>query len=298
MLFSRIAVAIDDSEPSERAAAFAIRLAVQEHGSLTLIHAVDWVSAVSTLEAGLSVADPSPIIDALRTEGRALLAKASAEARAAGLTCDEQLAEARPIDAILGAAKQADALVIVMGTHGRGGIGRVILGSVAEGVLRASEIPVLTIHPTDTLPAAPQRLAQNVLVAVDGSDPSDAAVRVAVTQLPKEGRRTTFCFNIDHAAVEDTFGEHPAEVRERLEGISRLALDRALEYAREYQVPAEGVLVEGNTVDSIVAEANRRSADMIVLGSHGRKGLERLFLGSVAEGVLRKAKVPVLIVRG
>ncbi len=297
MLFSHIAVAIDDSEPSERAAAFAIRLAAQEQGRLTLVHAVDWVSAVSTMEAGLSVADPSPVIEALRTEGRALLADASAQARAAGVTCDEQLVEARPVDAILTATKQADALVIVMGTYGRGGIGRVILGSVAEGVLRASEIPVIMIHPSDVLPAAPQRLVQNVLVAVDGSDPSDAAVRVAVTELPKEGRRTTFCSNIDHTAVDDTFGVHPAAERERLEGLAKLALDRALEYAREYQVPAEGVLLEGKTAESIVAEAERRNADTIVLGSHGRKGLERLFLGSVAEGVSRKAKVPVLIVR-
>src|SRR6185312_6692453 len=150
-LFSRIVVGVDDSEPSQRAVDFALRIAAQYKGQVTAVHGVDWASAVSSLEAGLSVADPQPVVDALRTEGRALLANVTAQARSAGIACDEQLIDGTPVDAILTAAKKAGALVIVLGTHGRGGFARLVLGSVAESTIRSSEIPVLAVHPKDEL---------------------------------------------------------------------------------------------------------------------------------------------------
>lgn len=146
-VFARLLVAIDDSEPSQRAAEFAIRLAAEKHAQLICVHAVDWVPAVSSMEVGLSVADPEPIIEALRTEGRALLDNVEAQAKAANVACDARLVELRPIDAILEAAKETKADVIVVGTHGRHGMARAVLGSVAEGVLRASTIPVLVVPP-------------------------------------------------------------------------------------------------------------------------------------------------------
>lgn len=283
-LFSRILVAVDDSEPSQRALAFAIRLATQYEGALTCVHGVDWAAAVSTLEAGLSAEDPTPIVEALRTEGKALLARACAQARGAGIACDEQIVEDKPEDAILSAARNADSLVIVLGTHGRGGIGRAVLGSVAEGVVRRSETPVLAIHPANALaPEGPP--FKNVLVAIDEGEPSEAAVRIAVTLLPQDGHQLTFC------TVVTEPGEGPSAK-------AQLTLDRALEYAREYHVTAESCMLSGKPTDSIVAAASERQADLIVVGTHGRKGLERLFSGSVAESVLRSAQIPVLIVHG
>jgi nucleotide-binding universal stress UspA family protein len=177
-LFSRIIVGVDDSEPSQRAVDFALRIAAQYKGQVTAVHGVDWASAVSSLEAGLSVADPQPVVDALRTEGRALLANVTAQARSAGIACDEQLIDGTPVDAILTAAKKAGALVIVLGTHGRGGFARLVLGSVAESTIRSSEIPVLAVHPKDELPPASQPLFEKVVAAVDSHE-SGRAVQIA-----------------------------------------------------------------------------------------------------------------------
>ncbi len=284
-LYSRLAVAVDDSEPAQRALAFAIRLSAEAKGHLTCVHGVDWAAAVSTLEAGLSVADPTPVVDALRTEGKALVAQACAQARAAGVECDEKVVEDRAAEAVLSGARGADALAIVLGTHGRGGIGRAVLGSVAETVIRTSDVPVLAIHPSDALPPAGRPVFENVLVAVDDAETSDAAVHVAVTLLPKDGHQLTFCTIVTEA------GEGPSAK-------AQLALDRALEYARQYHVAAESCTLAGKAADSILAAAAERRVDLVVLGTHGRTGLERLFSGSVAESVLRGASVPVLIVHG
>lgn len=146
-MLGKILVAIDDSEPSERATEFAIRLAAEQHAQLICLHAVDWVPAVSTMEVSFTVADPEPVVEALRSEGRALIEKVSAQAKAANVPCDARLVELRPLDAILDTVKETQADVIVVGTHGRHGVARAVLGSVAEGVLRASPVPVIVVPP-------------------------------------------------------------------------------------------------------------------------------------------------------
>ena len=148
-LFSNIVVPVDDSEPALHAAALAMHIAVQEKGRITFVNGVDWVAAVSNLEASLSPADPAPLVDALHTEGRALLARASAQARAAGVACDERLIDGKPVDAILQAVHETGAPLVVMGTHGRSGVARALLGSVTAAVLRSGEVPVLAVHPAD-----------------------------------------------------------------------------------------------------------------------------------------------------
>lgn len=145
-LFAHILAAVDDSEPSRRAVATAVAAAVQYKAALTFVHAVDWVGPVSQLETSSSgPADPTDLIDALRQEGQALISEAVEAAKRAGVTPDHRIIEDRPLDAILAAAKDVGASVIVLGTHGRSGISRLLLGSVAEGVLRASHIPVLVV---------------------------------------------------------------------------------------------------------------------------------------------------------
>lgn len=180
-LFSQIVVGVDDSEPSQRAVDFALRIAAQYKGHVTAVHGVDWASAVSSLEAGLSVADPQPVVDALREDGRALLAKVTAQARSAGIACDEELIDAKPVDAILTAAQKAGALVVILGTHGRGGIARFVLGSVAETVIRMSDIPVLAVHPNDALPPSPGPLFENVLAAID---PHESGQTIQMAKVP------------------------------------------------------------------------------------------------------------------
>jgi nucleotide-binding universal stress UspA family protein len=79
----------------------------------------------------------------MRESGRKILAAASARAKALGVTATERLIDDRPVDAVTDAIGQNNATLLVVGTHGRHGLGRLLLGSVAEGVLRQSTVPVL-----------------------------------------------------------------------------------------------------------------------------------------------------------
>jgi nucleotide-binding universal stress UspA family protein len=145
-LFSHIVVAVDESEPSEGAVALALDLAKQNKGEVTFVHAIDWVDPVSRMEASsVDVADPEVLVEALRTEGRALSERVQARAQAAGIPCKVELIEDKPVAAILSGAKEAGAGIIIIGTHGRRGVARFVLGSVAEGVVRESAIPVLMV---------------------------------------------------------------------------------------------------------------------------------------------------------
>lgn len=136
-------------------------------------------------------------------------------------------------------------------------------------------------------------------VALDGSACSDHALELAL-QLARAGdSRLGLCSVADPSGLYGAI--EPPELMERtLEEIHRQArrvVDEGLERARAAGVAAEGAVLEGEPVYEIVAYAKRIGASAIVVGTHGRSGLPRLFMGSVAEGVLRSATLPVLTVR-
>lgn len=143
---------------------------------------------------------------------------------------------------------------------------------------------------------------QRILVAVDGSDVSDRALDEAL-KLAKEQQAQV---RIVH--VVDTMPPMTGEgvvyfdaYRQSALEAGRQVLDTAIARARQAGVEAEPMLVETRAQHpsrSIVEEARRWPADLIVIGTHGRTGLSHLLLGSVAEGVVRHALIPVLIVRG
>jgi nucleotide-binding universal stress UspA family protein len=147
---------------------------------------------------------------------------------------------------------------------------------------------------------------KQILVAVDGSNTSDAALQRAL-ELAQEGRarlRVVHVIDSPYDYPDALYGFIPGDVEELRQAWQKLGredLDQALGAARQAGVEAESALLElaGRRVSTtIVDEAQRWGADLIVLGTHGHRGLDRLLLGSVAEGVSRTAGVSVLLVRG
>ena len=140
---------------------------------------------------------------------------------------------------------------------------------------------------------------RTMLLAFDGSACAQAAFETALRLAKAEEARLVICTVVDPIQVA---GEHaPAPptqqaLDEERAGVAQ-ALDAAAERVRAAGVTVETVVAEGEPVYEIIECAKRRAADAIVIGTHGRSGLERLFLGSVAEGVLRGAHVPVVVVR-
>ena len=143
MTFARILVAVDASPQGEAALALASRLAADQHAALTIATVVG--------RPGTFYAPPDvvvdPAIDArVAEQADALLTRAAAVAREAGVEAETCRREGSVLDAILACITEHRADLVVVGTHGRSGIARVLQGSVAEGVLRGTTIPVLVAH--------------------------------------------------------------------------------------------------------------------------------------------------------
>lgn len=145
-MYKRILVPIDGSDTGQRGLKEAITLAVEQKATLCLVHVTSDFPLMGEMVGAIDV---SKYRDGLNQYGLGVLENAKALARSAGLQVETELLEpdgGRVADAILRAAKSTACDLIVIGTHGRRGIGRILLGSDAENVLRASPVPVLLVR--------------------------------------------------------------------------------------------------------------------------------------------------------
>ena len=157
-MFKQILVAIDGSPTGNRGLKAAMELASSHAASLTVLHVVDDMQSVSYIgDMGYVPADyVDKLLDDLRAAGRKILAKAEGAARAAGVETKSLLVESRGgsiADAILAQARKLRADTIVLGTHGRRGLRRALMGSDAEAVLREARVPVLLVRALAREPA-------------------------------------------------------------------------------------------------------------------------------------------------
>jgi nucleotide-binding universal stress UspA family protein len=143
-MFKSILVAVDASEAAQSALGYACDLAKAGNAKLALVNVVD----VSKLLAVAGYETPYPVdtIDVMRDESKQILGDAEKICSGAGLTVTSTTSEGDAVDEILKSADDAGADLIVLGTHGRQGLSRLFIGSVAEGVLRRSHVPVLVVR--------------------------------------------------------------------------------------------------------------------------------------------------------
>ncbi len=193
---------------------------------------------------------------------------------------------------ILHVAHDRHSDLIVMGTHGRTGVRRMVAGSVAISVLRQAECPVLALRSADHPHAS--KPIDAILHATDFSEDSEAALRVARSLARHHGARLI----ILHVATLEvlTDGTNAAEVdpreyRDALEQIKQ-RVD-----GPDLKQPVETMLKRGFPAEGIIEAADEVGCDLIVMGTHGRTGLRRLLMGSVAEFVVPRANCPVMVLK-
>lgn len=184
---------------------------------------------------------------------------------------------------------------IVMGSHGRTGLARAVLGSVAERVVQHAPCSVLIARPV-TRPGI-------VLVATDLSDPSLPAISAGMAEAKRRGARLIVVTVFEWAAplmvpFAGVMGALPALPNAEAQAQARDSLRQMLADAvTRAGAVAEARVLDGSPASEIVAHAEEISAELIVVGTRGRTGLARLALGSVAERVIRSAGCSVLAVR-
>jgi nucleotide-binding universal stress UspA family protein len=143
-----------------------------------------------------------------------------------------------------------------------------------------------------------RRCIERVFVATDDSEPSEAAIETAFRLPPEDRLNLIFCSvaDVDHERKSDALESDDVMLGNRLTARAETIADRAVALALARGIAAESRVLEGDPSEALVAAAVQEQADLIVLGSHGRRGMQRLLLGSVAETVVRTAPLPVLVV--
>ena len=208
-------------------------------------------------------------------------------------------ASGAPAHTIPRLAAELNVDIVIMSTHGRGGVQRAWLGSVADAVVRRARVPVLLVRPSPeaTRPRLEPVSAHRVLVALDGSRVAEAALAAATELAYAEDATCT----ILRVVVPPMFiSSYPPETgrlnAEQIESASETAEGymRALE-TRVPGVDGAEVVVHAQPAEMILKYAEAHEADLIALGSRGMGRIARLFIGSVADKVVRGAHVPVLV---
>lgn len=198
-------------------------------------------------------------------------------------------------EVILSYADEIDADLIVMGTHGRHGAARLLMGSVAEAVARHASCPVLTVRADAR--SVKEENVKTILVPVDFSETSQLAIRYAESL----GHLYHAGIELLHVAEEMPYPYFyvPTESNVLLERMnrSREALAKLAADSLTSDIHHTISVRSGRVATEILDHARQQEAGLLVIGTHGLSGLERLLLGSTAEQVIREACCPVFVVK-
>lgn len=285
--FKRIAVAVDGSPASEAGVRYALRLAGADT-SLFFCSVVDPASGVRDIpiKTPLSLAE-------LSAAARAVCENGIREANARGVPANSAVMEGHPARGILRCAQEHRSDAVVIGSHGRTGITRAVIGSTAEEVIRLSEVPVAVAHVDDKLHAGA------IAVGVDPSDASDAALTIGIAL----ARATPCELHLFHVFGRadlkriDALGEDSAERAEHASLQARAVLDEAADRVRSSGVAFKSTMLEGNPAQELLAALDRYQCASAVIGTHGPSEFDRLLFGSVATALVERARVPIFVVR-
>lgn len=288
---NRIVVPLDGSELSERAAGLGVSLAQTFKGRLELVHVLEEPFAFD-LFASLIIPD--------RESAERYLQRFAAD-----LSADVQVSttvlHGDPVTELLKATDDATDTMIVMSTHGRGGFGRLMLGSVSDKVLRGATVPIALVSDAA---GRVQREPKTILVPLDGSSFSQAVVPLAIDL----ARRSDATLSL--VQVCEPFWSAPSvaampemaymsdaqmtEIEQECITAARRNLDAVATETRAQGIRTVWEVRTGRPADEIIRAAATTEAELIVMSTHGRGGLRRLAMGSVANEVLHRGAIPIL----
>jgi nucleotide-binding universal stress UspA family protein len=271
--FRSILVPLDGSAAADAALRLALRL-VAPDGEVVIAHAIDRATVVAQCVTPYG-GNPTPALEALEADERDILEGASAQARASGVRYSTVSRDGDPASSIAALARERKVEAIAMGTHGRRGLPRIILGSTAAGVLHQTEVPTFVVHEQSAEAAASFR---QILVALDAAPAALSAARMAVDLAVRDDAHVFFA--------------HVAESSDNAAEEKALADVRA--YALASGAANDAAILHGDPVDAILVSAETCHANLIALGAHDR-ARHPFAIGSVAETIVRTSPIPVLV---
>ncbi|MDS0477963.1 universal stress protein [Natrinema sp. 1APR25-10V2] len=286
-MLTRILVPVDGSDPATAALEHAVDVAAEVGATIHVLNVANTNEPSLTRLGG-------EVVDVLEQEGNEIVSEAAELTERRNVPVVTDVVQGDPREVLVEYAATDDFDLVVMGAHGRRGLGEYVLGSVTDHVVNRSDVPVLTVRPTDGgRPAYPYA---DVLVPTDGSDHATAALELGAAFAAHHGARLHLLSVVDELPEVGDAGS--VQLSEQLEANVQEILDEAAAVARNDGVDdVLTTLTTGSMPREVTSYADAEGIDLIVMGTHGHTGLDRHLLGSFTERVIRTAPVPVLTTR-
>jgi nucleotide-binding universal stress UspA family protein len=286
----KILIATDGSETAKEAADFGIETLKFSGAKVYAVYVIDKTSYGSVPEDEKW----SKKIEQFEEVGHGVTSYVEEKAKAAGLEAESIVLKGDPAEEILDFAEGQDVDIIVVGSLGKSGIKRFVLGSVSEKVVRHAKVPVLVVRERKE-----EKPHKKILIATDGSKAAENAADYGIEIAKWHGAKVYAVYVID-ITFSDSIMMDEAWVKntyEQLEKIGRKAISDLEEDAKAAGIEAESILLKGNPAKEILDIAEEQEVDMIVVGSIGKSGVQNFLLGGTSGKVSRNSKIPVLVVR-
>ncbi len=285
-MYESVLVPYDGSEGAAEVLHHASEIAHWTDATLNVLYVADTTRDSVTVVEGHTV-------DALERKGEDVVEEAAETLDTLGNSYETDIVQGNPAPTIVDYAERYDQDLVVMATHGREGISRYLNGSVSEKVVRLSSVPVLTVRmqPNETL----EFPYENILVPTDGSDASIHAAEHILSLAASLDATAHVLSVVDDAAlgldVRSTVGSEESEqaATDAVETIVSEAETRGVENTVRH-------IEHGTPVEEILDCIEANDIHAVGMGTTGRRGTDRILLGSVAEETVRSAPVPVMTV--
>ena len=284
-MFEKILIPIDFSKFSKYALHCGIQLAEKCGAEVFVVHILNFLANIEQAAKGIA-----PGVNWLAAVGKDLKEFVAAEAYERQRL--DVLANENVYSEILKYARHHNAELIVVGSHGRSDFVNTILGSTTQRLMRHSPIPVMVVPKTRN-EGMPMKF-QNLLVPIDFSDISIKALRLGIQMAQSWNSILHLIHVVDldaYSEAQKSAGRALPELPETLD-VSP-TINSIVEKA-EYKGSSKITTVLGDPGEEILRYAGEHDIDFIVMGSHGRKGLDRILIGSTATAVAKHSPVPII----
>lgn len=296
-VFTHLLVPLDGSRMAESALPAAGELAGRMGAKVTLLHVLEQ-GAPETVHGDRHLSRPDEAVTYLAQTAQWLASRGLAVSFIVHQQEGGDVAEA-----IASRGAEIDADLVVLCTHGRGGVRGLLFGPVAQQVLRRGRIPVFLVQPSDGREQT--FVCRRLLVPLDGSDTAEAAQPPASAVA---GAFTAEMLLMWVVPTVVTISGERAAVSRLMPTAAAVLLDTEAEQAARYldgmvqQVRAEGkvasaIVARGEPVRTLLDAASQRDVDLIVMATHGRSGVSAVWAGSVASRIIAHSTRPVLLIR-